>query len=295
MSKTDLSEERRNILSGVGDIIDRYFGVTGIGKTLPHYRHKESCIKLSKPPSPEIDMLKVMEDVYKRIKTNWENAARPQEPRSNPGSQQNWRFSLNPVMAEGNDSLEVQLERGIARVCMSRPSERDRWANQVPTASGLVPPHNDKHRNIDLIHKRREGEYEFIELKVESNTPLYAAIEILLYGLLYVFRRQEKDSLVTIDESEGTKEQRALLNAALIHLRVLAPSEYYKGYDLAWLEDKIREGLRQLVGKRALSFRMDFEFQHFPTLTTADLKQGIDDVRIVEELQNRRSVYRRIG
>ncbi len=291
MPKTDSNGKSPNILSGVDDIIDRYLGVTEIGTTLPHYGHKESCINLSKPPSPEIDMLELMEDVYKRIKSNWENAKCRQESKPNQGSKQNWRFSLNPVMPKGSDSLEVQLERGIARVCTGSPSERDHWANQVPTASGLVPPHNDKHRNVDLIHKCREGEYEFIELKVKSNTPLYAAMEILLYGLLYILRRLNEQSQVALTESDATKGQLDLLRATKIHLQVLAPSEYYKDYKLQWLEKKLREGLRQMERNRNLPFCMNFEFQCFPTVTAAELRHKIQDSRIVEELQNRRSVY----
>lgn len=283
MLKINQNGKSPNILAGVDDIIDRYLGVTEIGKTPPHYGHKESCLYLSKHQLPELDMLKLIGEIYEQIVCN----------RKDKMSKENWRFKLNSKISTKNESLEVGLERAIARIFKASLSEGDYWANQVPTASGLVSHHNDRRRTIDLVHKCREGKYEFIELKVESNTPLYAAIEILLYGILYVFRRKNKDSQVTIDESESTKEQRAQLNAAFIHLKVLAPSEYYKGYDLAWLEGKIEEGLRQIAKIQNLPFRMDFEFQCFPTLTTAELMQGIEDVRIVEELHNRQPFYSR--
>ncbi len=286
MPELNPNEEKRSILSDVDKIIDRELGVTDIGTTSPHYKHKESCQTLSCHPSDGLAMLKLMEEIYKQIEENWKGAGRRQM------SKENWRYKLNSKISPKNDSLEVKLERAIARIFETSPSERDYWANQVPTASGLVHPRNDKHRNLDLIHMCRKGEYEFIELKVESNTPLYASMENLLYGLLYVFCRRNEKSQIDLGESDATKGQRDLLNADLIHLRVLAPFEYYEGCNLEWLEKKITVGLRQMGEKWRLPFRMDFEFQYFPTVTAAELKQGIKDSRIVEELQNRKPVYR---
>jgi hypothetical protein len=77
-----------------------------------------------------------------------------------------------------------------------------------------------------LIHRCEEGVYELIELKVESNTPLYAAMEILQNAVLYIFYRERKKEL----EGE-VAEPKDILRATVIHLRVLAPCNYYEGYD----------------------------------------------------------------
>ena len=64
-----------------------------------------------------------------------------------------------------NTSPEVMLERSIVRAAS------DNWANQVPTSSGLIGPHADKVRNIDLVQRLDENHFSFIELKVASNNP----------------------------------------------------------------------------------------------------------------------------
>ncbi|MEK6802707.1 MAG: hypothetical protein AABZ34_08565 [Nitrospirota bacterium] len=283
MLETNPNGKKQNILFDVDTIIDKSLKVKS-GKS-PHFKRKESCQILSCHPLDDLDMLELIEEIYTQIKGNWKHACFQQ------GSKENWRFKLNPEISLRNKSPEVKLERAIARIVKASPLERDCWANQVPTASGLVPPHNDKHRNIDLIHRCAEGEYEFIELKVADSTPLYAAMEILLYGLLYVLRRRKPMSQEAIIESEDTLKQRALLKADLIHLRVLTPSEYYKGYDLAWLEGKMREGLSKMVDVWELPFKMDFEFQYMPSIKTDDLTTDIADHRIEEMLRNRQPFY----
>ena len=78
------------------------------------------------------------------------------------------------------------------------------------------------------------------KLKVGSDTPLYAAMEVLQYGLLYVFSRQYRDELHYTDD-------RPLLKARRIDLKVLAPAAYYGEYRIDWLVRALNRGLEALV------------------------------------------------
>jgi hypothetical protein len=126
------------------------------------------------------------------------------------------------------------------------------WVNQVPTASGLVSPTNDRHRNIDLVHRLAPGRYEFIELKLGSDTPLTAVMELLQYWSLYLFARRNYRQL-------GSRPE--MLDADQVHLRVLAPQPYYNRYDLRWLEPEINAAVKG-IGKNC-GILVDLAFQAF--------------------------------
>ena len=125
-------------------------------------------------------------------------------------SRENWRWSLQSGISAANTSPEVVLERAIARACLE--SGRDDWANQVPVASGLGSDTGDRRRALDLVRRVGAGHYEFIELKIGSNTPLSAAVELLGYACLWLLARGDPPAT-----------ERELLNARKVDLRVLAP------------------------------------------------------------------------
>ena len=84
-------------------------------------------------------------------------------------------------------------------------------------------------RAIDFIHRCGKGWYELIELNVDERggTSLFAAMEILQYGALYMFSRKNAQRLVNVSADK------AVFKAAGIHLKGLAPAAYYAGYNLA--------------------------------------------------------------
>jgi hypothetical protein len=127
--------------------------------------------------------------------------------------------------------------------------------NQVPVASGLTTGSAGGRRAIDLVHRCGDGWYEIIELKVDegAGTPLFAAMEILQYGVLYIFSRENASTL-------GYKET-GMLGATGIHLKVLAPVTYYRECDLSWLEESINGGLAKFLGRSERAFEMDFKFE----------------------------------
>jgi hypothetical protein len=170
----DKGNPESSILYGVDEIINRRLGLfERIGEKTPHYKHRTSFLKLSQKPVSDFDGESLIKDIYKEIKFNWNTSRKP--------SKENWRwkpnFAKEDQAKEENrkKKLEVRLERAIVGSEKVWDSTKN-WANQVPTASGLVNEYSDKRGAIDLIYRRTKSEYEFIELKVslKGGHPLYA-------------------------------------------------------------------------------------------------------------------------
>ena len=222
------------------------------------------------PTSRTLDFL---EQAYSLIDANW-HGAQAREARS--PSKENWRFDARPNIARKNTSPEVVLERAIVR---DVPGD---WANQIPTSSGLVGPSRDKTRNIDLALKNGPDDYIFFELKVASNTPVFAAVEIVLYGLLYIWSRTEANRI-------GYSPNRVdLLRAKSVSLRTLAPGNYYDGLDFRSLARNLDEGLRDFAtAKLGQSLTMGFAFEQLH-----DYTPDINSDSVRNMVENRQAVYR---
>jgi hypothetical protein len=200
--------------------------------------------------APTLDIAALLRAMIQQIEANW--AVSPRRLKGQRPSPQNWRFRPMPEIAAHNQSPEKTLEKAIVNTASDA-----RWANQVPTASGLYEGHRDRHRNIDLVRRIVPGEYDFVELKVGSDTPTYAAMEVLQYAALYTFARRHY--------SEPERTQHELLQAHTIHLRVLAPRPFYRKESVAALAFSITEGLAAFCATEALVWKMDFAFLAFPT------------------------------
>lgn len=274
-----------SILKDSGKIIDEALGLKncGIGKE-PHYKHKASCLKLSELAPLIFDATNLIKKIYAQVRCNWKKGAnyRP--------STENWRFEPRANIDARNGDPEIKLERAIIS---TKAQPHINWANQSPTSSGFIGPRADKHRNIDLIHRCEDGAYEFIELKVDSDTPLYAAMEILQNAVLYIFYRENEQEM-----KWGSAKQKPLREATVIHLRVLAPFSYYEGYNLDWLEESICSGLKAFLAGRTPKLQMDFRFDAFPPWFSSDhakaickdlSKEQADSIRMA--VDNRRPVY----
>ena len=155
-------------------------------------------------------------------------------------SLENWAWRATPPKANGE--LEVALERRIAEM-----GEKARWTCQMPTASGLHGPNRDRRRSIDLVYRLGAKQYTFIELKCAADTPLYAVLEILGYGIAYLLARRHNAATGRL---EGP--QYHVLDARHVELAILGPDWWYgyrtrgganKQYDLAPLLDCIQTGL----------------------------------------------------
>jgi hypothetical protein len=208
-------------------------------------------------------------NLYNQIDKKWMNRNYKKDP-----SNQNWRLIPQLNITKANPSKEKQLEKAIATLSSSD------WINQVPTASGLFNANTLRKASIDLVHRISESRFEMIELKCRSgtNTPLYAGIEILLYGLLYVHARTNMDVMRYGDK--------ALLRADEINLRVLAPKDYYQDYNLGGFEKTVNSGIKKFVGPK---FEIDFKFTAFPSDFQWD--QPCNNVQIQNALDRITSVF----
>lgn len=265
-----------SVISGCNQIIDNYFELTDIGNP-PHYNRKKSYIRLSDNPRNDLGFSELITNLYKQIQNNRDSSI------SSYGklpSRENWRLEKQSEIDSVNTSPEVTLERRLVNAFDNS------LVNQVPTSSGLVGSRQDKVRNIDLIMRNNSHEYEFIELKIESNTPLYAAMEILLYGLLYIFTRER------MSEFHYDNNDKVLLAANSIHLVVLAPFSYYP-YDIQWIENKINDGLKQFIESEVrINLKMDFTFQAFPKEFQWPLvNKEINDEELIQAMNDRFPIY----
>jgi hypothetical protein len=198
----------------------------------------------------------LFEELYKRIRENWN---RHREPDRWPTPDKNWVLRVEKgYTPHPTQRLEKQLQKETA-ICL----ENEGWGNDVPTSSGLINK-GGRQMNIDLVHRVDEG-FEFIELKLESNTPYEAALQALRYGAVYMLYRLETD---LARRFKGN----AMMRAKRIVMEVLAPYHYFSGgeIDLRGLETQLDQEV-ETFGKLpdslvALSFRFmafapDFNYQ----------------------------------
>ncbi len=233
--------QSRSIFEGADERIHSFLGLCD-GKT---WKQKSTCRRLTSAPKgmPSFDTL--LSDLYGLITENRSD---------HTPSLENWRIKRQLSISPKNCSPEILLERAIAR--LGERGELKEWFNQVPVASGLIDDKADKRAAIDLL-RHKDNWAEFVELKWKSDTPVFAAFEILLYGLAYLYSRVKRKTLGYLEKP--------LLSVSKVSLRVLAPRAYYTGYDLKWLEQGLDEGVRTLAAKKidgALS--MGFSFLAFP-------------------------------
>lgn len=196
-------------------------------------------------------------------------------------STQNWRLLHVPLKKKsGYKDLdwresEVLLERMICDE--GQRKDVSIW-NQMPAASGLLPlpakrddgkrrVSAEGRRAIDLVfrHKGTDSIYEFLELKIRRkdgsvDSLRHAALEVLEYGLLYLFSR--KNQKILEYESSTDQLRYAVLGASEIRLRVLAAANYYASQDCSEIPvTEINKALEAYICKHFGNFRMNFGFQ----------------------------------
>jgi hypothetical protein len=256
----------RSILTGVDALIDQALlldadisvGRKPIGSS-PHHKHIESCLVLAGKPVSPAAITQLLIASYEQIRMNWNQWHRA-------GSDKNWRWEPKKLKDPNNLRPETVLEKHIVNLSPTLFPDVKDWTNQVPVAAGLTSAKDDNGRHIDLVHDCGGGTYEFIELKVRDSNPLFAAMEILKYGLLYVLCRENEDVLT---KHQKVKNGR-LLGAGHIHLCVLAPPSYYVGRPLATFEANLNQGIQDFVRDANVSFGLDFKFQSYGMFSRVD-------------------------
>ncbi|MCZ6515512.1 MAG: hypothetical protein O6850_06580 [Acidobacteria bacterium] len=209
-------------------------------------KQKSTCRRLANAPLGTPILETLVTDLYERISGNWTGRI---------PSRENWRHERQTKLSPENKSPEILLERAIA--LLGSRGLLEEWFNQVPVASGLIDGKADKRAAVDLVCHRSDRA-DFVELKWGSDTPAFAAFEILRYGLVYLFSFIERERFGYLDTP--------FMNVSKVNLRVLAPLEFYDSFDLPWLGHGLNEGVRTLAAKKtggALS--MGFGFLAFPS------------------------------
>lgn len=208
-------------------------------------KQKSTCAALKDFPAFASGIDNLVSALFSQIESNW--AGRIPSP-------MNWALrrqtEINPI----NISPEVLLERAI--VILAERGLLPGWYNQLPIASGLIDEKSDKRAAVDLI--RVAGSHaELIELKWESDTPAYAAFEILRYGLAFLFCRKMQEQF--------KYSAYPLMKVERISLRVLAPCEYYAYADLAFLQNAMGIAIERLFREQTHgALQGDFLFLSFP-------------------------------
>jgi hypothetical protein len=229
--------ESRGIFRGTDKIIFSFLGL-GPNQCLKHESVSQSL------GDPGKDFLALLSELCACIEANrvpW---------KSRPPSRENWRCKRNTELDDRNVSLEVLLERAVARLSTAN------WSNQVPVASGLIDHQLDKRAAIDLVELTDERA-RFVELKWQSDTPAFAAFEVLRYGLAYLFCR--------VNAAEFGYTDRPLMRVGRVDLQVIAPTTFYQKHDLGWLDQSLNRALGEFsFQKTSGQLAMGFEFLAMP-------------------------------
>ena len=184
---------------------------------------------------------------FQQVRTNWRTC---QDLGVGRPSAQNWRWRKPQLnIAAHNASPEVVLERAL--IAAVEKVGRTDWSNQVPVASGVAGSTAERRRAIDLVRQAGPGHFQFIELKVASDTPLYAAIEIIAYACIWLVSREHAPSL-----------DHELLAATHIDALVLAPTSYYARFQLGPLAQLLNTEIAALGAARGV--QLSFAFEAFP-------------------------------
>ena len=213
--------------------------------------HRRAILSLSAAPPTLFDGTRFVREMFEVVATNWLRciAALDRQP-----SKENWRwFDPKCEFSTHNQSPEVTLERAV--VSAAKLQNREDWSNQIPIASGLIAGGGDRRRAIDLVHRRGQDAFDLVELKVGSDTPLYAAVEILKYSFVWLLSREHRDRL-------GYRGK-PIVEASDVRLSVLAPQAYYDGLALGWLEAGLSKGIAAL-GLERQGVTLSFAFEAFP-------------------------------
>ena len=214
-------------------------------------KHLSAIQRLSLTPPAAFDGVRFVRGLFEVVAENW---LRCVEALAGFPSRENWRwFDPKCDHAAHNTSPEVTVERAI--VSAARSQGRYDWSNQVPIASGMIVGGGDRRRAVDLVHRRGPAAFDFVELKVRSDNPLYAAVEILKYGFVWLLSREHRARL--------GYSGKVIVEASDVRLSVLAPHPYYDGLALDWMEAGLSQGVK-VLGTERQEVTLSFAFEAFP-------------------------------
>ncbi len=228
-----------------------------------------------------------MEDVgeiYDQMKANC--------PHPSSNSKSLWKLRRATYICASSPKKETMLEKAVAMLADN--CHMPTWFNQCPTASGITDSSRNKKSSVDLVHWNESTKHaRLVELKWESNDPLYALCEVLQYGAAYVFCRAHRGKLPLQD--------RPLMDARHVALEVAAPAHYYDGCEV-----KVKNALAQMrahldafdVGSRIDGLTMSLDalqfpehFRQLPFKNGQEVKQKCGSPRLTPEGQKIRGAF----
>lgn len=191
--------------------------------------------------------LDMVSGIYDRLVANY--AGRPRSL-----SKQLWRRRRATELQAHNPNQETLLEKAVAN--LADAGHMPGWFNQCPVATGIVDPYQDQRRCVDLVHCDG-GTARLIELKWASDTPAHALLQVLEYGLAYIFAR--------LRTGELKLEKRYLMRVSEIVLEVLAPRQFFADGAQPLLFENVSTALGRLAAeKTGGAVSMSVQAQRFP-------------------------------
>jgi hypothetical protein len=258
------------IIEPMNDEVNKWLKPERKGRP-PYFKHRAAVLALSQRQTPITGTDNFLNEVLHRLDFDWLKAK--DAGRSSP-SKQNWRWKRHLETAPHNPSPEVTLERAIVRAM------GENWSNQMPTASGVMGPRADQRSSVDLVERKSSTSYSLVELKVGSDTPLYAAVECVRYGLLLLWSKQWQKDL------GYDANLQPVLSATKVRLAVLAPESYYAGLELGQLASALNTSLRAFGSSRNMELSFGFEVFPFP------IHAATEPAKIKRCMEERREIWR---
>lgn len=283
---TSPNEPKTGLLYGIDALINAAVnapaGPTG-------YRSVTTARHLNEKKPDDLNLSRLVNDLWSQMVVNWLEGGCQSRGKSN------WRWELRPEGGESEGQPEVALQRRIARFIDKEGQAKD-WSNETPTGSGLTKHDSGNPGGLDLARKHGDGCVDLIELKFkskerltdDSNTPVAAAFQVVIYGLLLILARSVDKhmsdgsrplSLLALarlaDKEISTITNEVWRNAEHAHLRVLAPATFYSRFlGLRWLEEQLGEAVGNFGTAHGLP--MSFRFREFDKLEPKNVSELID-------------------
>ncbi len=247
------NDQHGGIFGGTDAIVAAFFGLSGN----QHLKQRSVSRGLSVPGEVDGDFLALVSRLYGQIESNYTGRL---------PSRENWRSKRVTTLSDHNKSPEVLLERAVAM--LGEAETLPGWLNQVPVASGLVDGRHDKRAALDLV-KLDDDTACFVELKWESDTPAYAAFEVLRYGLVYLFSHVNAVKFDYVDLP--------VMRVGRVDLQVLAPAVFFDKHELGWLERGLNHALDNISRQKTSDqLSMGFEFLAFPPEFELPFRNGAE-------------------
>lgn len=206
-------------------------------------------------------------DIYNQMEANCPNPCST--------SQKLWELRCSCDITSHNPYPETRLEYAVAN--LAENGYMPEWFNQCPVASGITDSSisrassaaSNKRSCVDLVHWDEANKCaRLVELKWDSDDPLSALRQILVYGIVYLFCRVHKKELPL--------QGRPLMDARHVSLEVVAPRGFYNGYNEKDRFAQMSKSLNEFASSKINGLTMSLDAFAFPDGFQIPFKDGAD-------------------